>query len=104
MIDGSEEGLGEIVHTNNYIKKMLGYKRSELIGTNVNAIMPKVFGEHHNQVLAKYLSTSSDRANGKERMVPALGKDGYMIPTISLTKALANLENGIRIVGFMSRL
>jgi hypothetical protein len=44
---------------------MLGYKRSECLGTNVNAIMPKVFGESHNAVLAKYLSTSSDKYNGK---------------------------------------
>lgn len=66
--------------------------------------MPKVFGESHNQVLEKYLSTSFDKCNGKERMVPALGKDGYMIPVVALTKALANLESGIRIVGFISKL
>jgi PAS domain S-box-containing protein len=91
MIDGTEGKIGEIVHTNNYVKKMLGYKRSECIGTNVNAIMPKVFGEHHNAVLAKYMSISSDKYNGKERIVPALGKDGYMIAVVALTKALPNL-------------
>ena len=53
--------------------------------------MPKVFGEHHNQVLAKYLSTSSDKYNGQERIVPALAKDGYMIAVVALTKALPNL-------------
>jgi hypothetical protein len=66
--------------------------------------MPKIFGERHNQVLEKYLSTSSDRYNGKERIVPALGKDGYMIPVIALTKAIPNLEHGIHIVGFISKL
>ncbi len=41
--------------------------------------------------MAKYLSTSSDRYNGKERVVPALAKDGYMLPVVALTKALPNL-------------
>ncbi len=55
-------------------------------------------------MLEKYLSTASDKCNGKERIVPALAKDGYMIPAVALTKALPNLESGIRLVGFMSKL
>jgi hypothetical protein len=66
--------------------------------------MPKIFGESHNQVLEKYLSTSSDKYNGKERIVPVLAKNGYMIPAVALTKALPDLEKGIRIVGFISKL
>lgn len=64
--------------------------------------MPKIFGDSHNRVLGKYLSTSSERFNGKERMVPVLCKNGYMQPCYALTKALPNLLKGIQIVGFIS--
>ena len=57
--------------------------------------MPKVFGESHNMVLNRYLSTSAERFNGKERIVPVLAKCGYMQPCYALTKALPNLEKGI---------
>jgi PAS domain S-box-containing protein len=59
IISGTDDNLGTVVHTNNFVLKLLGYKRSELIGVNVAGIMPKVFGETHNTVLSKYLESSS---------------------------------------------
>ena len=36
--------------------------------------------------------------------MPALAKDGYMVPVVALTKPLPDLEKGIQIVGFLSKL
>ena len=73
------------------------------MGENVAMLMPKIFAEYHNNVLSQYLTTSDERMNGKERMVPVLCKDGYMFPASAYTKALPNLTSGIQIVGFISK-
>ena len=36
-------------------------------------------------------------------MVPALRKDGYMLPCIALTKAIPDLTNGIQIIAFINQ-
>ena len=64
-MSGNEKDLGIITQTNNYIYKGLGYNRREIISQNVATIMPKIFGDNHNKVLRRYLSTSSERLNGK---------------------------------------
>ena len=103
IISGDESRLGIIVQTNNYIKDAVGYHREELIGENVSILQPKIFAESHNQVLTRYLTTSDERMNGKERIVPVLCKNGFIFPGQAYTKALPNLERGIEIVGFISK-
>lgn len=66
--------------------------------------MPKFYGEHHNAVLARYISVSESKVNGLERIVPALNKDGYICPATALTKVLPSLDFGIQIVGFLAKL
>lgn len=90
------------MQTNNFVHEAIGYHRRELLSQNIALIMPKIFADFHNNVLARYLSTSAERFNGKERIVPVLGKDGFMKPCFALTKALPNLQKGIQIVGFIS--
>lgn len=102
MISGNEGELGVVVHTNNLVKNLIGYTRGELLGQNVGGIMPKVYAENHNAVLNRYILASESKVNGKERIVPALTKKSFMLPVRALTKALANLEKGIQIVGFIS--
>jgi PAS domain S-box-containing protein len=101
VISGNEGEIGTIVHTNNLIKNLLGYKRAELLDRNVSIIMPKIFGDGHNAILSRFISASESTVNGNERTVPALQKDGYMLPVTALTKALPNLSNGIQIVGYL---
>lgn len=64
--------------------------------------MPKIFAENHDAVLRRFLTTSKDRSNGVERLVPVLCKDGFIAPMLALTKPLPNLEEGVQIVGFLS--
>lgn len=64
--------------------------------------MPKIYGEHHHQILKRYVGSSKSKVNGHERVVPALTKDGFMLPIAALTKVLPSLINGIQIVAFLS--
>lgn len=63
VICGNESDIGIINHTNQYIHKSVGYHRSEVLGENIKMLMPKVFAEHHDETLEKYLMTSNDRMN-----------------------------------------
>jgi len=42
--------------------------------------MPKIYAESHHAVLTRYIAASESKVNGVERVVPALNKDGLMIP------------------------
>jgi PAS domain S-box-containing protein len=82
----------------------LGYRRGELIGRNIAAIMPKIYGDNHNATLTRYIRASESKVNGHERVVPALTKEGFILPTTALTKALPTLAKGIQIVGFLAKM
>lgn len=84
--------MGKIVQTNNFVFESLGYHRHELISLNISSIMPKIFADHHDATLQRFLSTSKDRYNGVERLVPVLCKDGFITPILALTKPLPNLS------------
>ena len=92
------------MHTNYQVKNLIGYKRGDLIDRNVSGIMPKIYAETHNAVLSRYIAASESTVNGKERTVPALTKDGFMLPVTALTKALPSLIHGIQIVAFLAKL
>jgi PAS domain S-box-containing protein len=103
IISGDDAKLGMVVHTNNLVKDLIGYQRTELLDRNIASIMPKIYGEHHNAVLRRYVNSSESKVNGHERLVPALTKEGFMLPATALTKVLPSLINGIQIVAFIAR-
>ena len=66
--------------------------------------MPKFYSEKHDAVLQSYIKTSNERLNNVERIVPLLDSERYILPILVLTKAIPDLSEGIRIVGFISEL
>jgi hypothetical protein len=65
--------------------------------------MPKIYGENHNAVLTRYIKSSESKVNGIERLVPALTKEGHMLPITALSKVLPSLIDGIQIVAFIAK-
>lgn len=103
VISGDEGCLGNVVHTNNLVRDLIGYRRAELQERNVSLIMPKIYAEHHNTVLNRYIASSENKVNGHERIVPALTKEGFMLPVTALTKVLPSLIHGIQIAAFITK-
>ena len=58
VISGDDGRIGTVLHTNNLVRDLIGYKRSEIIEKNVSTIMPKIYGEVHDKVLQRYASSS----------------------------------------------
>jgi PAS domain S-box-containing protein len=74
------DNRGRIQSTNPATTRMFGYLASEMIGQNVNILMPSPFREEHDEYLARYLRTGEKRIIGVGREVQARRKDGTVFP------------------------
>ena len=76
MIDG--EGL--IKAFNGAAERMLGWSAQEVIGRNVNMLMPPPFDSAHDGFLQRYLHTGESDVMGTAREVYALRRNGALLP------------------------
>jgi PAS domain S-box-containing protein len=44
IVSTSNDNYGKIIHTNEEVEYLLGFKRKDLIGQNVSCIMPVLLG------------------------------------------------------------
>jgi len=100
-ISGNLGSLGTIKNVNNEITRILQFSKPDLIGQNISRIIPKVIGDLHDGFMRNYFETSDPKVIGHERLVFPLNKDGYIVPCSLMIKVLPNLDEGIRLVGFL---
>jgi len=74
-------------------EKHFQYTEKEILGKNVNVLMPSPHAENHDEYLNQYYTTGENKVIGKEREVDALRKDGSTFPArlmISEVKTATN--------------
>jgi PAS domain S-box-containing protein len=71
---------GRVETVNPAAEQMFGYGASELIGHNINMLMPEPYRSQHDTYLAKYLATGRRQIIGIGREVAGLRKDGSTFP------------------------
>ncbi len=85
---------GKIVLVNMQTERVLGYGRDELIGHDVEILLPNYLRDRHIQHRREYLRDPTPRAMGTDLELVALCKDGHELPVeISLSPVQAS-ENG----------
>ncbi|GAA0466471.1 PAS domain S-box protein [Parasphingorhabdus litoris] len=61
-------------------ENLFGYKESEVLGQNVNILMPAPYHEKHDSFVERYLRTGEKRIIGLSRTVEGKKRDGTVFP------------------------
>ena len=64
------------------VETVLGWKPNELIGRNVNVLMPEPYRSEHDGYLENYQRTGLSKLLGKSRELAAARRDGTVVPAV----------------------
>ena len=104
MLDGviQIDTRGTILVANEAVPRMFGYADvADLIGQNVNVLMPEPIRSEHDGYLARYLRTRRSTIIGQRREVTGRRKDGTLFPLELATNELAD-ETGVTFIGMVT--
>jgi PAS domain S-box-containing protein len=88
VVDTAADGIVTINHrglieaVNPAAEQLFGYRRDELIGSNIARLMPSPHRERHDDYLARYLRTGEARIIGIGREVVGQHKNGSTVPLL----------------------
>lgn len=95
------EGNGSIVAFNPAAERLLGWTAQEVIGRNVNTLMPAPYRQAHDGYLQHHLATGHTTVIGAGREVQALHKDGTVIDVRLAVGRVAQSDKPL-FVGFLT--
>ncbi|WP_417680968.1 two-component system sensor histidine kinase NtrB [Roseibium sp.] len=90
----------QVLAFNKACEKLFGYKASELLGDNVNKIMPMDYATAHDGYVQRYLDTGQKRIIGIGREVSGRHKDGTEFP-VELSVGEAPTPDGRQFIGIL---
>ena len=92
------DDAGIILECNQAVFTVFGYELEELIGKNVNILMPEPYKSDHDGFLAHYKAGGGKRIIGKTRLMHAQRKNGENFP-IDLSVSEISLHGKVQFTG-----
>jgi PAS domain S-box-containing protein len=98
IISINEDGIVEAF--NPAAERIFGFTAEEVIGRNINMLMPEPYQSEHDNYIKDYLRTGQARIIGIGREVHGLRKDGHIFP-LDLAVSEANWNGGRKFIGIV---
>lgn len=98
---GNINELGIVKNCNSEISRILQFTKNELIGHNITKVMPKVYADRHQQFMLDYFDTAQPKVMSRERLIFPINRSNFIKPCTLYIKVLPNLDEGIKVVGFI---
>jgi len=106
IVDSAVDGIvvidskGRIESFNPAAQRLFGYEEREVVGHNVNMLMPAPYREEHDGYLARYLETGDKRIIGIGREVTGKRRDGTVFP-VHLSVGEMSVDGDRRFTGIL---
>jgi PAS domain S-box-containing protein len=106
IVDSAVDGIvvidahGCIESFNSAAERLFGYEERELLGHNVNVLMPSPYHEEHDTYIARYLATGVPKIIGTGREVTARRKDGSTFP-LHLSVGKMTVDGATKFTGIL---
>jgi PAS domain S-box-containing protein len=85
---------GKIVHVNAQLERMFGYTKEELLGKNLEILMPERFRARHRKNVMDFLSSPRIRPMGTGLALFGLNKDGAEFP-VDISLSLLTIDGEV---------
>ncbi|MFB9887750.1 PAS domain S-box protein [Balneatrix alpica] len=80
LLTVSEDGI--LVSVNPAAARLFGYQQEEMLGQNINILVPEQVAPHHQHYIKQYLQNGESNIIGKTRSLNARHKAGHPIPVL----------------------
>src|SRR5215510_4542315 len=94
------DAQGRIEAFNEAAQRLFGYTEAEVLGRNVNILMPSPYCDEHDGYIARYLETGQRKIIGIGREVSGLRKDGTIFP-LHLSVGETNVDGDRKFTGIL---
>lgn len=92
-VDANEDGVISAVHGG--VEAMTGWTEAELVGQNIETLVPLKYLERHRTALDTYVSTGRKKVMGSWIAVECLRKDGSTLPIMLVVTERNGLLQGL---------
>ncbi|KAL4432635.1 hypothetical protein ABPG74_004928 [Tetrahymena malaccensis] len=97
------EPLGNIQDVSNNVQNIIGYSKDQLIGKNINTIMPQIIQIHHRKFLNKFCYDSKDIITIQNRLLFCIDVQGFLNPIEIRVKLDSSNQEQYRACGFLKK-
>jgi two-component system sensor kinase FixL len=100
-MSGNRESSGRVLKVSQGLYKCFGLSKTDVVGHNVQILMPSLFAEKHNEFLDQFYKSSRQSVFNNERQLFGSNRQGYCFTLKLLLKQMPSLTEGIQYVGMI---
>ncbi|TNV87799.1 hypothetical protein FGO68_gene10995 [Halteria grandinella] len=92
-----------IIHVNDEIEGLFGYKRKQLLDCNVRILMPRVIGLHHDGFVGDFFEKGKIKWKDQTKQSFGQSKEGFILKLDIVIKLYPKINGEIKLAGLLQR-